>query len=102
MTPEEEKKNRQRIYHREYQRERRRKTIRICPDCKIRTLEKGYMYCSECGYIRTKINNDIADSKVRHTKKYIDYHRNYMIKYNADRREQREKTENEKNSNAAN
>lgn len=25
---------------------------RICPDCKIRPLEKGCTYCSECGEVR--------------------------------------------------
>ena len=39
-------------------RDDRKVKIRICPDCGVNQLDKGYRFCSECAYIRKRISGD--------------------------------------------
>jgi len=52
--------------------------IRLCPDCKIREVEKNCIYCSECAEARRYIAQVIYrhNWKTKNPEKYKDcYHR---------------------------
>jgi len=65
-----------------YEYQQTKNKTRICPDCGIRELEKGCMYCSECAENRVYFSKLIysEEFKSKNPEKYKEYKRNWYIK----------------------